>query len=69
MNKMRYIKTGLGVSLSILLLAGCKKDFLGKPPTDAIVDAGFYKSDEQVMAGTSLVVQQSLVRLQRQGLL
>src|SRR5688572_23877851 len=42
----------------ILLLSGCKKDFLHKPPTDAIVDAGFYKTNEQVLAGTALLYSQ-----------
>lgn len=37
----------------IIFLSACKKDFLEKPPTDAIVDAGFYKTDEQVLAGTA----------------
>ncbi|MFT4024185.1 MAG: RagB/SusD family nutrient uptake outer membrane protein [Flavihumibacter sp.] len=37
------------------LLGACKKEFLEKPPTDTVVDAGFYKTDEQVLAGTSLL--------------
>lgn len=40
------------------LLAGCNKDFLVKPPTDAIVDANFYKTDEQVLAATALLYSQ-----------
>ena len=44
-----------GLLLSILFLAGCKKSFLERPPTDAIVDANFYKNDEQVAAATSLL--------------
>jgi hypothetical protein len=55
MNKIHYIKSAIVLSLSILLLAGCKKDFLVKPPTDAVVDANFYKTDEQVLAGTNLL--------------
>jgi starch-binding outer membrane protein, SusD/RagB family len=55
MNKMHYIKSAIGLSVSILFLAGCKKDFLVKPPTDAVVDANFYKTDEQVLAGTNLL--------------
>ena len=42
----------------IILLAGCKKDFLEQPPTDAVVDAGFYKTNEQVLAATSLLYSQ-----------
>jgi len=34
-------------------LAGCSKDFLNRPPEDAIVDANFYQSTEQVLAGTA----------------
>jgi hypothetical protein len=43
----------IGLVTPILFLASCKKNFLEKPPTDAIVDANFYKTDEQVMAGTA----------------
>jgi len=39
----------------LLLMAGCKKEFLERPPTDAIVDANFYKTDEQLAAATSLL--------------
>ena len=38
-----------------MFLSGCKKDFLEKPPTDAIVDANFYKTDEQLLAATALL--------------
>ncbi len=43
------------LALTIFVLSGCKKNFLEKPPTDAIVDANFYKSDEQLAAATSLL--------------
>ncbi len=36
-------------------LFGCKKSFLEKPPLSSVVDANFYKTDEQVMAGTALL--------------
>jgi len=39
----------------IVLLNACKKDFLEKAPTDTVVDATFYKNDEQVLASTSLL--------------
>lgn len=42
-------------ALPLVLLAGCKKDFLERPPTDAIVDANFYKTDEQLQAATALL--------------
>src|SRR5688500_19861453 len=34
---------------------GCKEEFLEQPPQDRIIDANFYKSDDQVMAATSLL--------------
>ena len=43
----------IGLALPVAMLAGCKKSFLEKPPTDAIVDANFYQTNEQVMAGTA----------------
>lgn len=52
--KKTHIKNYLaGLLVPVLMLCGCKKDFLEKPPTDAIVDASFYQTDEQVMAGTA----------------
>jgi hypothetical protein len=53
MNKLNNIKSLVGLGLSILLLSGCKKDFLERPPTDAVVDANFYQNDEQILAATS----------------
>ncbi len=41
--------------LSVFLLAACSKEFLRRPPKDAIVDAGFYKTDDQLMAATALL--------------
>lgn len=35
------------------ILNGCSKDFLNRPPEDAIVDVNFYKTPEQVLAGTA----------------
>jgi hypothetical protein len=35
------------------LLSSCSKDFLNRPPEDAIVDANFYQSTDQVLAGTA----------------
>lgn len=53
---MRYINRTiyfLGVLLTGAALPGCKKSFLDKPPLSAITDANFYKTDDQVMAGTA----------------
>lgn len=35
------------------MLGGCSKDFLNRPPEDAIVDVNFYKTSEQLLAGTA----------------
>ena len=53
MNKFNYKISIAALGLSLVVMAGCKKSFLEKPPIDAIVDAGFYQSDEQVLAGTA----------------
>lgn len=37
----------------VSMLIGCSKDFLVKPPQDAMVDANFYKTNDQVLAGTA----------------
>ncbi|MBW8684960.1 RagB/SusD family nutrient uptake outer membrane protein [Chitinophaga rhizophila] len=37
----------------IMSLSGCSKDFLNRPPEDAIVDVNFYQTTEQVLAGTA----------------
>ena len=51
-TSIKYLAT---FALLISVVSGCKKDFLEKPPTDAIVDANFYKSDEQLAAATALL--------------
>jgi starch-binding outer membrane protein, SusD/RagB family len=53
MKKISSLKYLIGLIIPILLFAGCKKNFLVKPPLDSIVDASFYKTDEQVLAGTA----------------
>lgn len=52
MKKINYLT---GLLLAIAAFTSCKKDFLEKPPLSSVVDANFYKTDEQVMAGTSLL--------------
>ena len=52
MNKFHHTKTFF-LLLWCSVLAGCSKDFLNRPPEDAIVDANFYKTPEQVLAGTA----------------
>jgi hypothetical protein len=46
--------------LLVLGLAACSKDFLERPPTDAIVDGSFYQTDDQVLAATSLLYSRVL---------
>ncbi|MES2649342.1 MAG: RagB/SusD family nutrient uptake outer membrane protein [Bacteroidota bacterium] len=54
--KMIYkSKIIIGSLLAVAAIQGCKKEFLEKPPLSAITDANFYKTDEQVMAATSLL--------------
>lgn len=45
----------LGLFLAAALSSGCKKTFLERPPTDAIVDANFYTTDEQMQAASALL--------------
>jgi hypothetical protein len=58
MKKIFSIKLILALFISVLAMQGCKKDFLEKPPESAIVDANFYKTNDQVLAGTSLLYSQ-----------
>lgn len=52
MKKIHYHKRFI-MLMSLIILSGCSKDFLNRPPEDAIVDVNFYKTTEQVLAGTS----------------
>jgi hypothetical protein len=49
-NSLKYL---IGLIIPIVVITSCKKDFLVKPPKDAIVDASFYQTNEQVLAGTA----------------
>src|SRR5215203_5889843 len=49
-NSLKYL---IGSLILVALVTSCKKDFLVKPPTDRIVDASFYQTNEQVLAGTA----------------
>ena len=44
--------------VAVAALAACKKSFLEKPPLSSVVDANFYKTDDQVLAATSLLYSQ-----------
>jgi hypothetical protein len=50
--KINHIKYLVGLMLPIVFMSSCKKDFLERPPIDSISDANFYKTDDQVLAGT-----------------
>lgn len=54
-NNIKIINYLIGFFAAVFFLAACKKDFLEKPPTDAIVDANFYKTDEQLAAASALL--------------
>lgn len=41
------------LTLAALLVTGCKKDFLNNPPIDQVTSDNFYKTDEEVIAGTA----------------
>lgn len=51
----QYIRPLIALSLLVPAVLSCKKAFLEKPPTDSVVDANFYQSDEQVLAATDLL--------------
>jgi starch-binding outer membrane protein, SusD/RagB family len=52
MMNMKYYKYVAGL-LFLGMLAGCKEDFLDRPPLDTMVDANFYRTADQVLAGTA----------------
>lgn len=41
------------ITLAALLVASCNKDFLNNPPIDQVTSDNFYKTDEEVIAGTA----------------
>lgn len=55
MNRINYLS---GLLIAVAAFTSCKKDFLEKPPLSSVVDANFYKTDDQVMAATSLLYSQ-----------
>ncbi|MEP6950287.1 MAG: RagB/SusD family nutrient uptake outer membrane protein [Ginsengibacter sp.] len=40
------------VILTLTVIQSCKKSFLTKPPVDTVTSGNFYKTDEEIMAGT-----------------
>ena len=58
MKKLNRIKYFIGLTVAIMATVACKKSFLEKPPLSSVVDANFYKTDDQVLAATSLLYSQ-----------
>jgi hypothetical protein len=38
---------------ALALMQGCSEDFLDRPPLDAITSGNFYKTDDEILAGTA----------------
>jgi len=55
MEKIINIKNWSLALVIVFLLNSCSSSFLDRPPLDAIVDANFYKTDDQVMSATALL--------------
>jgi len=55
MKKITPHKTGLLILAMLVLLVSCKKDFLNRPPEDAITDGNYYTSTERMMAATAVL--------------
>jgi hypothetical protein len=53
MKKIIQMKRYIALIMLAVLFAGCGESFLDQPPQDTIVDANFYKTTEQVLAGTA----------------
>lgn len=49
----KFQKIVLGATLLLGGMVGCSEDFLDRPPLDAIVDANFYKTDDQILAASA----------------
>lgn len=55
MKKINQVNYRFFFLFFIVVLVSCKKEFLDKPPLSSITDANFYKNDDQLAAGTSLL--------------
>lgn len=55
MKNSRHINKWSLLIITIILFSACKKEFLERTPTDSIVDASFYQTDDQVLASTGLL--------------
>jgi starch-binding outer membrane protein, SusD/RagB family len=54
MRHLKYIFRFV-ILIPIILQTGCNKDFLDRTPKSSVTDASFYKTDDQVLAGTALL--------------
>lgn len=55
MKNSKRIYSAIFLAVLAVMFIACSDDFLERPPKDAIVDASFYKTDDQVLAGTALL--------------
>src|SRR5258706_16412229 len=55
MKKINRTNYFIGSLLAIAALSSCKKDFLDKPPLREVTATTFYQTDNQLLAGTSLL--------------
>jgi len=51
-TKYNLISFG-GAVIMMAMFANCSKEFLDRPPQSDLVDANFYKSDDQLLSGTA----------------
>ena len=50
---MKYAYLKYTILLPILFAIACSEDFIERPPNDTIVDANFWKTPDQILAGTA----------------
>ncbi len=58
MKNIKNINNWVGILMLLSIVTACSDDFLERPPKDAIVDANFFKNDDQVLAGSALLYNQ-----------
>jgi hypothetical protein len=51
--KMKNKYLLIGALMTLIFMVSCEKDFLERPPKDTLVDANFYQTNDQVLAGTA----------------
>jgi len=55
MKAIKHLYYWIAILIPVFVLSACSEDFLERPPQDSIVDASFYKTDDQVLAATALL--------------